>query len=100
MRRTIVFARKFDLYMMDAASYALALKKADDPNIKEIRVTKDGEEGFSYARHISGTEMQQQEQRNEEDGGGRGGAAARYAIRPDAFRRSRFTGPRIRSVSR
>ncbi len=71
--KTIVFARKFDLYMMDAASYALALKKADDPNIKEIRITKDGEDGFSYARHISGTEMQQQEQRQEEDGGGRGG---------------------------
>jgi dipeptidyl-peptidase 4 len=73
--KNIVFARKNDLYMMDAASYALALKKADDPNVKEIRVTKDGEEGFSYARHISGTEMQQQEQRqDEEGGGGRGGA--------------------------
>jgi dipeptidyl-peptidase-4 len=74
--KNIVFARKDDLYMMDAASYALALKKADDPNIKEIRITKDGEEGFSYARHISGTEMQQQEQRldDQDGGGGRGGA--------------------------
>src|ERR1700677_698651 len=70
--KTIVFARKDDLYMMDAASYALALKKADDPNIKEIRITKDGEEGFSYARHISGTEMQQQEQRLDDEGGGGG----------------------------
>jgi dipeptidyl aminopeptidase/acylaminoacyl peptidase len=74
----IVFARKYDLYMMDAASYALALKKADDPNIKEIRLTKDGEDGFSYARHVSGTELQQQEQRQEDEGGGgRGGAVQR-----------------------
>ena len=74
--KTIVFARKNDLYMMDAASYALALKKADDPNIKEVRITKDGDDGFSYARHISGTEMQQQEQQQQDqqgEGGGRGG---------------------------
>ncbi len=69
----IVFARKYDLYMMDAGSYALSLKKADDPNIKEIRVTKDGEDGFSYARHISGTEIQQMQQRDDEQNGGRGG---------------------------
>ena len=61
-----VFARKHDLFMMDAASYALALKKADDPNIKEIQITKDGEENFSYARRISGTEQQQMEQQNRE----------------------------------
>ena len=73
--KTIVFARKNDLWMMDAASYALALKKADDPNIKEIQLTKDGEEGFSYARHISGTEMQQQDQREEQQGGQAGAGA-------------------------
>ena len=76
--KTIVFARKNDLWMMDAANYALALKKAADPNIKdevkETQLTKDGEESFSYARHISGTEMQQQQQQEEE--GGRGGAGA------------------------
>jgi dipeptidyl aminopeptidase/acylaminoacyl peptidase len=63
-----VFARKNDLFMMDAANYALVLKKADDPNIKEIQLTKDGEENFSYARHISGTEQQQMEQQNREGG--------------------------------
>jgi dipeptidyl-peptidase-4 len=70
--KTIVFARKHNLYMMDAASYALALKKADDPGIKEIQLTKDGEESFSYVRHISGSEMQQQQQQQEEQGGGQG----------------------------
>ncbi len=66
----VVFARKQDLFMMDAASYALALKKADDPNIKEIQLTKDGVENFSYARRIMGTEQQQIEQQNREQGGG------------------------------
>ncbi len=69
--KTIVFARKNDLYMMDAASYALALKKPDDPGIKEIQLTKDGVDGFSYARHMSGTELQRLTQRTEEEGGGR-----------------------------
>jgi len=62
----IVFAKKQDLFMMDAANYALALKKADDPNIKEIQLTKDGEENFSYARRILGTEQQQIEQQNQQ----------------------------------
>jgi dipeptidyl-peptidase 4 len=75
--KTIVFARKNDLWIMDAANYALALKKAADASIKdevkETQLTKDGEENFSYARHISGTEQQQQQQ---EDGGQGGGGAA------------------------
>lgn len=64
----VVFARKQDLFMMDAASYALALKKADDPSIKEIQLTKDGEENFSYARRIMGTEQDQINQQNREGG--------------------------------
>jgi dipeptidyl-peptidase-4 len=62
----VVFARKHDLFMMDAASFALALKKADDPNIKEIQITKDGEENFSYARRIMGTERDMLQQQNRE----------------------------------
>ncbi|HUA84831.1 MAG TPA: DPP IV N-terminal domain-containing protein [Bryobacteraceae bacterium] len=65
--KTVVFARKNDLYMMDAASYALALRNAEDPNIKETRLTTDGEDGFSYARRISGTEIDQMRQRDRED---------------------------------
>ena len=63
----VVFARKNDLYVMDAASYKLALQKADDPNIKETRLTTDGEDGFSYARRISGTEQDQMRQRDREE---------------------------------
>ncbi len=35
--------------MMDAESYALAEKKADDPKIVEVQLTKDGEEHYSFA---------------------------------------------------
>ncbi len=69
--KTVVFARKHDLFMMDAASYALALKKADDPQIKEIQLTKDGVADFSYARRISGAEQQQQQQRQRRKAGRR-----------------------------
>ncbi len=79
--KTVVFARKNDLYMMDAASYELALKKADDPGIKEIQLTKDGADGFSYARHISGTELQQIETQQRDEHG-----AERIVIRDKAGR--------------
>ncbi len=82
---------------MDAANYALALKKADDPNIKETQLTNDGEENFGYARRISGTEMQQQQQQQDDQAARRGDA--RSATKPAAFRRSPFTGPRTRSGS-
>jgi dipeptidyl-peptidase-4 len=58
--KTVVFARDHNLYMMDADSYALAQKKADDPAIKETQLTKDGEEHYSYAR--SAQELQQQQE--------------------------------------
>ena len=79
--KTVVFAKKNDLYMMDAASYQLALKKADDPGIKEIQLTKDGADGFSYARHISGTELQQIETQQRDEHG-----ADRIVIRDKAGR--------------
>ena len=48
--KTIVFARNHNLFMMDADSFAMAQKKADDAAIKETQLTKDGEEHYSYAR--------------------------------------------------
>ena len=63
--KTIVFARNHNLFMMDAASYALAEKKADDPKIVEVQLTKDGEDNYSYARSapVGGQiELQQQEE--------------------------------------
>ena len=66
--KTIVFARKNNLWMMDAANYALALKKSDDPAIKETQLTTDGEEFFGYARRISGAERDQEQQQNQDSG--------------------------------
>jgi dipeptidyl-peptidase-4 len=51
--QTIVFARNNNLYMMDAANYAKALKKADDPSIIETQLTTDGLEDFGYTRRIN-----------------------------------------------
>jgi len=66
--KTIIFARKNNLFMMDAENYATALKKSDDASIKETQLTTDGEDGFSYARHISGAERDQEQQTQQETG--------------------------------
>jgi dipeptidyl aminopeptidase/acylaminoacyl peptidase len=74
--RTVVFARKDNLFMMDADNFAKALKKADDSTIAETQLTTDGEEHYSYgrsAREIQNQreqEQQQQQQQQENDGGG------------------------------
>jgi len=58
---TVIFARGHNLFMMDSASYALALKKADDKNIKEAQLTTDGEEHYSYARDLRDEEKKELE---------------------------------------
>jgi dipeptidyl-peptidase-4 len=50
--KTIVFARGHNLFLMDAANYALAQKKADDKAIKEVQLTTNGEQYYSYARTL------------------------------------------------
>src|SRR5258706_8166470 len=66
--KTILFAKGENLFMMDAASYAAALKKTTDPAIKEVQITKDGEKDFSYARRImdQGQDQQNQEGQNQQ----------------------------------
>jgi dipeptidyl-peptidase 4 len=67
--KTIVFARNHNLYMMDAANYAKALKKADDASIVETKLTEDGVEDFAYGggRGMGG-DQQQQEQNDTQQG--------------------------------
>ena len=48
--KTVVFARGYNLYTMDAENYAKALKKAGDASVVETQVTTDGVEKYSYAR--------------------------------------------------
>jgi dipeptidyl-peptidase-4 len=47
--KTIVFARGDNLYMMDGASYRLALVNPNDAKIRETRLTTDGVPFDSYA---------------------------------------------------
>jgi len=73
--KTVVFARKENLFMMDADNFAKALKKADDPAIVEAQLTTDGEEHYSYARSARDVQNQreqeqQQQQQQQEEGGG------------------------------
>jgi len=46
--RVVVFARNHNLYMMDAANYAKALKDANDKSIVETQITTDGVEDNGY----------------------------------------------------
>jgi dipeptidyl-peptidase 4 len=73
--KTVVFARKENLYMMDADNFAKALKKADDTSIVEVQLTTDGEENYSYSRsqrdiQNQREQEQQQQQQQQEDGRG------------------------------
>src|SRR5687767_1860196 len=73
--KTVVFARKDNLFMMDADNFAKALKKADDPSIVEVQLTTDGVEHYSYgrtAREIANQreQEQQQQQQQQDEGGG------------------------------
>jgi len=67
--KTIIFGRGFNLFMMDADSYKLAQKKADDKNIKEIQLTTDGEEHYSYTRDQNDEEKKefQKEEKDRKD---------------------------------
>jgi dipeptidyl-peptidase 4 len=65
--KTVIFARNHNLYMMDAANYAKAQKKADDPTIAEVQLTKDGEEHYSFAGGRGGGAGQDQQQQQQQD---------------------------------
>ena len=54
-KKTIVFARNHNLYMMDAENYEKARKNPNEASIVETQLTKDGEEYYSYARAGGGT---------------------------------------------
>ena len=67
--KTVVFGRGFNLFMMDAASFALALKNPRDKAIKEVRLTTDGEKDFSYTRDLKDEEKKefQKDEKGRED---------------------------------
>ena len=103
--KTIVFARNHNLFMMDADSYALAQKKADDPAIKETQLTKDGEEHYSYARSAQQLQqeqeqLQQQQQQQDEQQQTTAETEQDRRTRTRACRRCRSSGRRTRRSSR
>ncbi|MFZ3245514.1 MAG: DPP IV N-terminal domain-containing protein [Candidatus Acidiferrales bacterium] len=57
--KTIVFARGYNLYMMDAANYAKAAKHPGDKSVVESQLTTDGVEKYSYARVLVDEETEQ-----------------------------------------
>jgi dipeptidyl-peptidase 4 len=66
-KKTIVFARNHNLFMMDAANYEKAQKNANDKTIVETQLTTDGEEHYSYTGGGRGQGNQQREQREQDD---------------------------------
>jgi dipeptidyl-peptidase-4 len=67
--KTIVFTRNYNLYMMDEANYAKALKDANDKSIAETEITKDGEEYFGYGGRGAGAGQQDQQQQQQDNNG-------------------------------
>ncbi|MBV8205606.1 MAG: DPP IV N-terminal domain-containing protein [Acidobacteria bacterium] len=64
---TIVFARGHNLYMMDGANYAKALKNPADASVAETQLTTDGEERNSYARHLITEDAEQLKKEDKKD---------------------------------
>ena len=53
-RKFVIFARNWNLYYMDSANYAKAVKNEDDSTIVETKLTTDGIENYSYGSDGSG----------------------------------------------
>jgi dipeptidyl-peptidase 4 len=69
-KKTVVFARNHNLFMMDAANFAKAQKNANDSSIVEVQLTRDGEDHYSYARSTERqAELDQQQQQQQQDDG-------------------------------
>jgi dipeptidyl-peptidase-4 len=66
--KTAVFVRRFDLYTMDMENLKKAIKDPRDPSIVESRLTEDGEEHYTYARHLTDDDKDKlrKEQKKEE----------------------------------
>jgi dipeptidyl aminopeptidase/acylaminoacyl peptidase len=92
-KQTIIFARGQNLFMMDAANYAKALVKADDPSVVESQITTEGEKDYSFARDTQGQSQDDQQDTQGGRGTGTGGAARAVPTEQD----KKF-GPRTPAV--
>jgi dipeptidyl-peptidase 4 len=77
-KKTIVYSRNFNLFMMDAENFEKAKKNAADNSIVEIQLTTDGVRDYAFGRGGgAGNQDQQQDNQNEQQTGqgtGRGNA--------------------------
>jgi len=65
--KKVVFARGYNLYLMDAENYAKAQKKPGDASIVETQLTTDGVEKYSYARVLLPEQEEQLKKANKGD---------------------------------
>jgi dipeptidyl aminopeptidase/acylaminoacyl peptidase len=99
-KKTVVFARGHDLFLMDAANLEKAKKKADDPDVEETRLTTDGEQYHGWASNSGRGGGDNDQQEEEEDGtqGGRGGRGGGGAARYVETEMDKEFGRRTRAV--
>jgi dipeptidyl-peptidase-4 len=65
--KEVVFARGYNLYLMDAENYAKAQKKPGDTSVVETQLTTDGVEKYSYARVLLPEQEEQLKKANKGD---------------------------------
>jgi len=94
-KKYVVYARNFNLFMMDAENFEKAKKSASDPSIAEVQLTTDGVRNYGFGgggRGGGGNQDQQQQQdetqTDQEQGAGRGGATQSEADK-------KYGGPRV-----
>ena len=98
--QTVVFARGHNLFLMDAKTFALVKKSAEDKKpedatVQETQLTTDGEKFYGYASNSSSGQNQDDQQQQDDtqgEGGRQGGAAAVQSELDKKF------GPRTRAV--
>ncbi len=105
-KKTVVFARNHNLYMMDAENYEKARKNPNESSIVETQLTKDGEEYYSYARAGGGTREEEQQRSSnsnrisERKSSSSRNSARRATPRTLAWPPSTSSGRAIRAASR
>ncbi|HEY0873064.1 MAG TPA: DPP IV N-terminal domain-containing protein [Vicinamibacterales bacterium] len=83
-RKTILFVRDHNLFMMDAENFEKAQKDANDKSIVEHQLTDDGEEHYSYGGGGRGQGNQQRDQddQDQQDQDQQGEDAKNVRVRP------------------
>ena len=83
-KKTIVFSRGFNLFMMDAENFEKAKKSASDNSIVETQLTTDGERYYAFGRGGgAGNQDQQQDNTQTEQGQGTGRGSAQQQSEAD-----------------